>query len=274
MNLLQAAILGVVQGLTEFLPISSTAHVYLVPRLVGVDDPGAAFTAVIQLGTLAAVLIYFSRELWMMSRSMVGGLVERSRWQEFDTRLAVLIVLGTVPIGIAGVLLKKPIESTFRNVYVVAASLIVVALILWAVERVARRQRFLDSLTLRDALWVGCAQALAIVPGVSRSGATLAAALLIGLRRDEAARFSFLLSIPAVAAAGLFELRKAGRDMGQAGWLPILVATVVAGVVGYATIAWLIRFLKTRSLVPFAYYRIALGVVLLGLVFSGWLAPR
>lgn len=268
-----AAFLGLVQGLTEFLPVSSTAHLRIAPALLGLADPGAAFTAVIQLGTLAAVVVYFARDLAAMARAIVVD--RRSR----EARLALYLVIGTFPIGIAGLLLKRFIVGDARSLWVVAASLACVAALMWVADRAATQRRGLEGITLRDALLVGLAQACALVPGVSRSGATLTAALLIGMRRDDGARFSFLLSIPAVAAAGLFEVPDALRELAQAGGgtgtiLPLLLATVVAAVSGYVSIAWLIGFLRRRTLAGFAYYRFVLSGALVALVAAGLLSPR
>lgn len=253
MELWFAALLGLVQGLTEFLPISSTAHLRIVPALLGRADPGAAFTAVVQLGTLAAVVAYFARELGRL-----------------DRRRALQIMVGTIPIGVAGVALEPFITGHARSLWVVAAALVAVAGVMVAAERLGRQHRAAADVRLADALLVGLAQACALVPGVSRSGATIAAALLLGLRRDDAARFSFLLSIPAIGAAGLFELEDALPS--RAELLPVAVATAVAGVTGYASIAWLLRYLRTRTLVGFAVYRVALGALLVTLLWAGVLA--
>lgn len=259
-----AALMGLVQGLTEFLPISSTAHLRIVPALLGRDDPGAAFTAVIQLGSLAAVLAYFAKDLLGMARAIVTD--RRSP----EARLAFQIAAGTIPIGLAGVSLERFITGDARSLWVVATALVAVAFVMWAADRAARQQKGLLSLKMGDALLIGVAQACALVPGVSRSGATLAVALLIGMRRDDAARFSFLLAIPAIAAAGIFELRDAAMDTATA---PLLCGTAVAAVASYASIVWLLRFLRTRTLVGFAVYRVALGALLAALLAAGVLSP-
>jgi len=266
MTLWFAALLGLVQGLTEFLPISSTAHLRIVPALLGQPDAGAAFTAVIQLGTLLAVIGYFLRELGVM----IPAVFRAPRSQ--PAREAWYIVAGTIPIGILGVLLKKHITGPFRSLWVVAAALVVVGIIMGWVDRRSQGKRSVGDLTLRDAILIGVGQACALVPGVSRSGATLTAALMLGLARPDAARFSFLLSIPAVAAAGIFELRDAAHELGSAGLAPLLVATAVAFVSGWAAIAWFLRFLRTRSLVGFAVYRVVLGVILVALLAGGVIA--
>jgi undecaprenyl-diphosphatase len=290
MSYFAALVLGVVQGLTEFLPISSTAHVALTARALGLPDGGmAAFTAVIQLGTLVAVLAYFARDLWQIAVATIKALLRPRQLgalfspppgedaaaaaASLQARLGLYIVLGTVPIGVCGVAFKKLIEHQLRTPLVMAGSLIVLALVLYVAERVAEHKRGIESLTLRDALIVGAAQALALIPGASRSGVTLTAGLLVGLRRDDAARYSFLLSVPAVLAAAVFEMKDAIKSptLGQHGIGMIAVGTVSAFVVGYATIAWLLRFLRTRTTLPFVAYRLAVGVLLVGLVVTGFM---
>jgi undecaprenyl-diphosphatase len=283
MTLLFAALLGVVQGLTEFLPVSSTAHLRIVPALLGRPDPGAAFTAVIQFGTLAAVIVYFAGDLKRMVVATVRHAGELLRLKlppgntpdARDARLGAYVILGTLPISICGVILKHLVETHLRSLYVIGFSLILLALVLLMVELWARVRRTMDDLTWVDALIIGGAQALALVPGVSRSGVTLTAALLVGLRREDAARYSFLLSIPAVAAAGLFELKDAvkGGALGGGTLGPLLVATLVAGLVGYGCIAWFLRFLRTRSTVPFVIWRVAVGGLLFALLARGTLQP-
>jgi undecaprenyl-diphosphatase len=262
----QAALLGLIQGLTEFLPVSSTAHLRIAPALFGWQDAGAAYTAVLQLGTLAAVIGFFLRDLLRMVRALFVPELRRGP----DARMLLYLVVGTVPIGIAGVLFKDAIEGPLRSLAVIGTTLIVVGLVMALVERFAKHERTISEITLRDVLIVGAGQALALIPGVSRSGITLACAMAIGLRRDAAARFSFLLSVPAVTAAGVFELPEvlAARDIGA---VPLLVGIVVAGVSGYASIAWLIKFLRSRTTLPFVYYRVALGALLLTSLGVGWL---
>jgi undecaprenyl-diphosphatase len=266
MTLWFAVLLGIVQGLTEFLPISSTAHLRIVPALLGRPDAGAAFTAVIQLGTLAATILYFARDLFGMIRAAVTAP------KSHTARLLWYLGAGTVPIGILGLLLKKHITSDFRSLVVIASALIVVGVIMaWADRRDAGK-RTIEDLGLRDALLIGLGQACALLPGVSRSGATITSALLLGMARSDAARFSFLLSIPAVGAAGIFELKDAASDLGSTGLGPLIVATLVSGIVGYATIAWLLRYLRTRPLIGFAIYRVLLGAALLALMAAGVMA--
>jgi undecaprenyl-diphosphatase len=255
-----AALLGLVQGLTEYIPVSSTAHLRVVSALARQGDAGAAYTAVIQLGTLVAVLAYFAKDL-------VGLVVAMVRAPSSpDGRLPWLIALGTVPIVVVGLALKKHIETDLRSLYVIAGALIVVGIAMAAIDQhaVGRDGRPLSAITVRDALLIGLAQTLALVPGVSRSGATICMALLLGFTRSDAARFSFLLSIPAVAGAGLFEARTAFAELGRDALPALAVGTGVAAVVGYASIAWFLRWLGSHELIGFAIYRIAAGLALLG----------
>jgi undecaprenyl-diphosphatase len=270
-TILESAVLGIVQGVTEFLPISSTAHLRIVPALLGWGDPGAAFTAVIQLGTLAAVLAYFAADLTAIARGSLAALADPARRRDPQARLAVYLVVGTVPVVIAGVLFKDAIRGAWRALPVIAAALIVVGLALALVERLARHRRGFEEIGLYDAVIVGCAQALALVPGVSRSGITILAAMAVGLRRDGAARFSFLLSIPAIAGAGIFEMKHVlSSNVGAAA---LVVGVVTSAIAGYVSIAWLLRFLRSRTLYPFVGYRIALGLAIFALLASGLLQP-
>ena len=265
MDPLQAIVLGIVQGLTEFLPISSTAHLRIVPALFGWEDPGAAFTAVVQLGTMTAVLIYFRVELWRIASAWLRSVRARERSpRDRDARLGWYILLGTIPIGLLGLLFKNSIETTFRNLELVGTAMIVFSFVMLYAEARSRRDRDLDR---RDGLLIGIAQALALVPGVSRSGATISAGLLLDLERSTAATYSFLLSVPAVVLSGLFELRHAGE-----GNLPIgatALATVLAGIVGYASIAFLLRYLAHHSIRVFAAYRVTVGILVLSLAAAG-----
>lgn len=276
MNLLQAAVLGIVQGLSEFLPISSTAHLRIVPALLGWQDPGAAYTAIIQLGTALAVVVYFARDIWRIARAWLSGLARREPFAELDSRMGWYVIVGTVPVVVLGLALKKFIENEFRSLYVIAGAAIGMALVLALAEKLARHVRSLESVTMKDAVGVGLAQAVALIPGASRSGCTLTGGLLLGLQRDAAARFSFLLSIPATVAAGVFEMRhffEAQRAPGALSAGPLLVGTVVAFVSGYVSIAWLLKFLRTRSTLVFIVYRVLLGAALFGLLGAGLLAP-
>jgi undecaprenyl-diphosphatase len=268
MSALEAIVLGVVQGLTEFLPISSTGHLRIVPALLGWEDPGAAFTAVVQLGTMAAVVLYFRRDLWRIAVAWLRSLRDREVRRTLDARMGWYIVLGSVPIVIFGVVFKDQIETGARSLYLIGATLIVLGLVLLLAERLGRRERDLDTLTARDGALIGLAQAAALVPGVSRSGATISAGLLLGFDRAAAARYSFLLSVPAVVGSGLFEARHIGGE-GSVGVVPTVLATLLAFVVGYASIAWLLRFLVSHSTAVFVGYRVALGALVLALTAAG-----
>jgi undecaprenyl-diphosphatase len=266
-SLIEEIVLGLTQGLTEFLPISSTAHLRIVPAFVGWDDPGAAFTAVVQLGTMAAVLIYFRRDLLRIAGTWLASLRDPSLRSELDARLGWYLVIGTVPIAIFGFIFKDQIENGARDLYVIGSALIVLGLVLLLAERVGSHSRKLEEITTRDGVTIGFAQALALVPGVSRSGATITAGLFEGLDRPSAARFSFLLSVPAVVLSGLFELRHAGTAGGTVGGL--LLATLLAFITGYASIAFLLRYLTSHSTAVFVAYRVILGSVVLVLAATG-----
>jgi len=270
MTLLESILLGIVQGLTEFLPISSTAHLRVVPALLGWKDPGAAFSAVIQIGTVLAVFVYFRKDLADIVRGVFRGLRQGKPLADPHGRLGFHICAGSVPIVACGLLFEKAIKTELRSLYVIAGALVVVGIVMAFADRRAGTRGQGREITLKDALFVGTAQAFALVPGVSRSGSTIAAGLLRGLDRAEAARFSFLLSIPAITGAGLkelWELSRAGLG-GDDAWL-LFSGTVVSFVVGYAAIAGLIAFLKKRSVMVFVGYRIALAAVLLVLVGTG-----
>ncbi len=266
MTTIQAAVLGLVQGITEFLPISSTAHLRIVPAFLQWPDAGAAFTAVLQLGTVVAVIAFFLRELL----SMVKANLDPVRRGQPEARRLLYMILGTLPIGVCGILFRHSIEGPLRSLGVIATCLVVVGLLMGYVEKTAKHERAIDDLRLRDVVIIGLCQALALIPGVSRSGITLVAAMALGLRRDAAARFSFLLSVPAVAAAGLLELPKVLKAK-EVGGLPLVVGLLVAGISGYLSIAWLLRFLRTKSTLPFVVYRVLLGVGILISLSQGWL---
>ena len=265
---LQAIVLGVVQGLTEFLPVSSTAHLRIVPALLNWPDPGAAFTAVVQLGTMLAVLVYFWREILQITAAWVRGVVDRSVRDSAEYRIAWYVIIATIPIGALGYLFRDRIETGARNLWLIASALIGLALVLLWADRVGTKERDEEKIRLSDGLAVGLAQSAALIPGVSRSGATITAGLFRGLTRQAAARFSFLLSIPAVLLSGLYEARKIG-DNGGAGAGLTVVAAVLAFVVGLASIAWLMRWITRHSTYIFIYYRIALGGLLIGLLATG-----
>ena len=268
MSALEAIVLGIAQGLTEFLPISSTAHLRIVPAFAGWEDPGAAFTAVTQLGTMAAVLLYFRHDLWRIARASLAGLRDSEVRKSLDARLGLYIVIGTIPIGVFGLAFSDQIENGARDLTLIGCTLIALGLLLLAAEKAGSHEREIESFTRRDGIIIGFAQAAALVPGVSRSGATLTAGLFLGLQRQTAARYSFLLSVPAVVLSGLFELRNVG-DGEHAAALPTAIATLAAFIVGYASIAFLLRYLGNHSTVVFVVYRVLLGVLVLALVASG-----
>jgi undecaprenyl-diphosphatase len=267
-NLFQAVVYGIVQGLSEFLPISSSGHLRIVPALFGWDDPGAAFSAVIQLGTMLAVVVYFWRELMHVSFAWLRGLVDSSVRPSLEYRLGWYLILATIPVGVFGFLFRNQIEVGARNLWLIASTLIIMALFLLLAERVGTRTRAEEDLNRNDAIVVGTAQALALIPGVSRSGSTITAGMFRGLTRETAARFSFLLSVPAVVGSGLFEARKIG-DAGGPGMGVTVVATIFSFGVGLATIAWLLRYISSHSMMIFVVYRIVLGVLLMSLLASG-----
>ena len=267
MNLFHAIVLGLVQGLTEFLPVSSSGHLRIVPAFLGWDDPGTAFTAVIQLGTMAAVLLYFAADIKRVLGAWLAGLFNASKRDNLDYRMGWMIVLGTIPISLIGLVFRHQISSGGRNLYIIGTMLIVFGVVLALADRFGSQRREVEQMTVRDGFLIGVAQTLALIPGVSRSGSTISAGLAFGLTRAAAARYSFLLSIPAVVLSGLFEL----KDIGGAdspGLVPTLVATVVAFVVGYASIAFLLRYLERHTVYVFSAYRIVLGAVVLALVAS------
>jgi undecaprenyl-diphosphatase len=282
MSILEAIVLGIVQGLTEFLPISSTAHLRIVPALFGWNDPGAAFTAVIQIGTLVAVLYYFYADILRIATATVQNTLQGKPFENFDSRMGYMMILATVPIVISGLLLKTYIETSFRSLYVIAFTLIALALLLMLAEffvkvRVEKgeKQKELTDLSWLEAIVVGLAQCVALIPGASRSGVTITGGLFLGMTRETAARFSFLLSLPSIFAAGIYQLIKAREALfaTSEGILDLLIATLVSGIVGYYSIAFLLNYLKKNSTYLFITYRIALGLLLLVLLFNGTLNP-
>src|SRR5438067_6322673 len=275
MSIVEAIVLGLVQGLTEFIPVSSTAHLEIVPVLLGWGDPGAAASAVIQFGTWIAVLIYFFRDIVRLLTGFFRGLATRQLLADTDSREAWLVVIGTIPIVILGLLLKKHIESTFRGLWVVTTMVIVVAVLMMLAEAHAKRRRLreFDEMNVGDAVAIGLGQCLALIPGSSRSGSTIMAALFRGVDRPTAARYSFLLSIPAVGGAGFLELFHERHHLAALGWTPIVISIVVSFVTGYASIWFLIRYLKTHTTRVFIWYRFALGAVMIVLLATGWLKP-
>ncbi len=268
MDAVQAIVLGIVQGLTEYLPVSSTAHLRIVPAFMGWEDPGAAFTAVTQLGTMAAVLLYFRADLWRIARAWLGSLRRPELRSTLDARMGWYIILGTIPIGVFGLVFADQIESGARSLYLIGTTLIVLGFLLLFAEHVAKRERSVEDITRRDGILIGFAQALALVPGVSRSGATITAGLFLGFDRESAARYSFLLSVPAVVVSGLFELRKIGEE-GGAGFGATVIATICAFIVGYASIAFLLRWLAHHSTAVFVAYRVVLGALVIALASTG-----
>ncbi|KQQ43881.1 undecaprenyl-diphosphate phosphatase [Nocardioides sp. Leaf307] len=271
-ELLQAIVLGVIQGLTEFLPISSSAHLRIFPELFGWGDPGAAFTAVIQVGTELAVLIYFRKEIWRIATTWLRSLVRPEYRGHLDARMGWFIIVGSLPIVLLGVALKDVIERDFRSLWIIGTTLVVLGLVLGLADKLGRTDKRIEQITLRDAVLMGLAQAAALVPGVSRSGATLSMGRLLGYDREAATRYAFLLAIPAVVGAGVFQLREIPGGDNPYGWTPTIVATVVSFLVGYAAIAWLLRYVSTRSYTPFVVYRVVLGTAVLVLVGTGVLA--
>ncbi|MBA2339776.1 MAG: undecaprenyl-diphosphatase UppP [Pyrinomonadaceae bacterium] len=302
MSILQAIILGIVQGLTEFIPISSTAHLIFASRLIelyaGVEqtlraERTTATIAVIQLGTLVAVLAYFARDIWAISRAFLrdhlqiigigkkdSASIAAPQSDSFLSRLSQeaklgwLVIIGSIPIATIGLALKKQIEGPgTKNLWVISVMMIVIALLLAFAEKVGRQERTMEQLGLRDALAVGLAQVLALMPGASRSGSTIMGGLFAGETRETAARFSFLLSIPAIAASGLLELKEALTKLPGDSFLPLAVATIVAGFVGYASIWFLLRFLRTHSTGIFIIYRLVVGAIILALLLANMINP-
>lgn len=264
--------LGLVQGLTEFLPISSSAHLRIVGDLAGWDDPGAAFTAVSQIGTETAVLIYFRRDIGRIIATWVRSLGNRALRSDPDARVGWLIILGTIPIGIFGFIFRDTITGPLRDLRIVAAMLILFGLVLAVADRFGSRDREITQLTVKHGVAIGFAQALALIPGVSRSGATTSAALFLGYTRADAARYAFLLAVPAVLISGVFEAFDIGKEADTA-WPQVIVGTLVAGVVGYIVIAFFMRYISTHTFTPFVIYRIALGVLVFALLMTGTLSP-
>ncbi|GED90583.1 undecaprenyl-diphosphate phosphatase [Streptomyces sp. 6-11-2] len=285
MSWFESLILGLVQGLTEFLPVSSSAHLRLTAAFSGWQDPGAAFTAITQIGTEAAVLIYFRKDIGRILSAWSRSLGSRAMRRDPDARMGWLVIVGSIPIGVLGLTLKDQIEGPFRDLRVTATMLVVVGVVIGVADRLAARDerggrhrapqqgKVLRDLGVKDGLIYGCCQAMALIPGVSRSGATISGGLFMGYRREAAARYSFLLAIPAVLASGVFELKDA-MESGHVAWGPTLFATGVAFVSGYAVIAWFMKYISTKSFMPFVWYRIVLGIVIIGLVMAGVLSPH
>ncbi|MEV0486799.1 undecaprenyl-diphosphate phosphatase [Streptomyces sp. NPDC050508] len=285
MSWFESLILGLVQGLTEFLPVSSSAHLRLTAAFSGWKDPGAAFTAITQLGTEAAVLIYFRKDVGRILAAWFRSLTNKEMRRDHDAQMGWLVIVGSIPIGVLGVTLKDQIEGPFRDLRITATMLIVMGVVIGVADRLAARDetggrhrapkqlKTLVDLNAKDGLLYGLCQAMALVPGVSRSGATISGGLFMGYTREAAARYSFLLAMPAVLASGAFELKDAAEE-GHVAWGPTMFATVIAFMVGYAVIAWFMKFISHKSFMPFVYYRIALGIVIIALVTAGALSPH
>ncbi|WP_328846768.1 undecaprenyl-diphosphate phosphatase [Streptomyces sp. NBC_00258] len=285
MSWFESLILGLVQGLTEFLPVSSSAHLRLTAAFAGWEDPGAAFTAITQIGTETAVLIYFRKDIARIISAWFRSLTNKAMRSDHDAQMGWLVIIGSIPIGVLGVTLKDQIEGPFRDLRITATTLIVMGIILGVADRLAARdetggkhraakeRKSLQDLSVKDGLIYGICQAMALVPGVSRSGATISGGLLMGYTREAAARYSFLLAIPAVLASGAFELKDASEG-GHVSWGPTVFATIIAFLVGYAVIAWFMKFITTKSFMPFVYYRILLGILIIVLVSMGALSPH
>ena len=268
---LQAIVLGISQGLTEFLPVSSSAHTLIISRLMGWGDPGAAFTAVTQIGTETAVIFYFRHDISAILRAWMRSLTNKSARQDPHARMGWFVILGTLPIGVLGIAAKSAIETTARNLWIVASALVVMGLLLSLADRRARHTKHESDITSKHAVAFGFGQALALIPGVSRSGATITVGLAMGFTREVAARYSFLLAIPAVLASALLEAKDIGADT-AVNWPATLVATGVAAVVGYGVIARLMTYIKTQSFAPFVVYRVVLGISVAALVGAGIVA--
>lgn len=270
MNFLEAVLLGVVEGITEFLPVSSTGHLTITEKLLGmsIDDPQVtAFTAVIQMGAIAAVIVYFRRDIWVITSAWCRGVVRPEVRGTFDYRMGWYVIVGSIPVVVVALLGRDLVTGALRNLWWVAGALIVWSVVMVAAERAGRQERHEQDLTMRDAILIGVVQCVSLVPGVSRSGATIAAGLFVGLDRVASTRMSFFLSIPALTAAGIYELPSAVR-----GDIPItstVVATIVSFVVAYAAVAWLLRFVAHHPITWFVGYRVAVGALLVILLATG-----
>jgi len=268
---LEVLVLGVVQGLTEFLPISSSAHLRIVSEVFFGRDAGAAFTAVTQLGTEAAVIIYFAKDIGHLVATWFRGFRDQAVRRTPDYRLAWLVIIGTIPIGLLGVLFEEQIQTAARNLWLIAFTLVFFGLLLGLAERVGRQRMELREMRVRDGVLLGFAQAMALIPGVSRSGGTITAGLFLGFTRTAAVRYSFLLAIPAVVASGLFQIPDVFAGDGPSP-LQMVVATLVAFALGYASIAWLLRYVARHSVYVFVWYRVVLGLVLFAALGAGWVS--
>jgi len=270
-DFLRAVFLGLVQGLTEFLPISSSAHLAIIPQVIGWDDPGAAFTAVIQIGTEVAVLLYFWRDIWTIGSGWLRGVFSPEARLAREWPMGWFIIIGSMPIVLLGIALKDVIERDFRSLWLIGATLIAFGVVLGVADRVGGASRRIENLTWSHAVLLGLAQAMALIPGVSRSGATISMGRLLGYERAAATRYAFLLAIPAVVGAGLFELQEIPGGDNAYGVMPTIVATVVSFGVGLAVIHWLLKYVSTHSFLPFVVYRIGFGGMTLALLGTGYL---
>jgi undecaprenyl-diphosphatase len=273
MDWLQALILGLVQGLTEFLPISSSAHLSIVGQLMGGVDPGSAFTAISQLGTETAVIIYFRRDIWAIIRNWCLALVGRIPRDDPQARMGWLVIIGSVPIVVLGLFFQDAIDHALRNLWITTAMLAGFGIVIGVADHFARNVRPLEKLTWTHGILFGLAQSLALIPGVSRSGATIAAGLALGYKREAAAKYAFLLAIPAVVGSGFFKLADISAEPIEPAWGPIILATVVAFFVGLAVIHWLLRYVSTHTFLPFVIYRLGLAAVVAVLLLTGVLQP-
>ena len=275
MSWLQVVVLSIVQGLTEFLPISSSSHLAIVSRVFFTGDAGASFTAVSQLGTEAAVILYFARDIGRILKAWFNGLFVKAHRDNLDYRLGWYVIIGTLPIVVLGVAFKEVIRGEVRNLWVIATAMLVFSAVIAAAEYFGKQARHIEQLTWRDGVLVGIAQCLALVPGVSRSGSTISAGLFLGLDRELSARFGFLLGIPAVVASGLFSLPDAFHPVTEgmsATGAQLTVSVVIAFVVGFAAIAWLLRFVAHHVMYWFVGYRVVLALVLMALLSTGVVA--
>ena len=278
MNFLEAIILGIVQGLTEFLPVSSSAHVQIASELMqvpGLSDKNSAttaFIATIQLGTEAAVLIYFAKDIARLLKAWFKGLFNSSARDNADYKMAWLVIFASIPVGLIGYLLREFIQETVRTLWVVAFTMIIFAIILFLADHYGRKQKEIKDMTFNTALGFGLGQALAVIPGVSRSGASISFGLFAGFNRAAAARFSFLIGIPAVLASGLIEFSDSYQHLDEAALSGTIVATITSFVVGYAVIAGLLKYLNKGSFMPFVIWRLIVGVALLIMLSNGWIS--
>lgn len=277
MSLLEAVVLGAIEGFTEFLPVSSTGHLTIAEKLMGftIDDPDVtAFTAIIQIGAVLATVIYLRRDLVRMIRALLRGIGDRDTRRTADFRFGLAVLLGSLPIGVVGLLFKDTIETTLRSLWFVGGALILWSGVMWLADRAATQTRHEDDVTWRDTVVIGIVQCLALIPGISRSGATLSAGLLRGIDRVTVTRLSFFLAIPALAGATVLQTAtEYDRIDAGVGWPATIAATVVSGVVGYAAVRWLLRFVAHHTFRPFIIYRVVLGVVVLGLLVTGAVDP-